>query len=60
MIGKIAITRITVVDGLGQITSHKGRVIIKESELEDYRKEIKEKGVDVDHVLFNYEEVEDD
>lgn len=60
MIGKIAITRITVVDGLGQITSHKGRVIINESELEDYRKEIKENGVDVDHVLLNYEEVEDD
>lgn len=58
--GKIAITRITVVDVLGQITSHKGRVIINESELEDYRKEIKENGVDVDHVLLNYEEVEDD
>lgn len=60
MIGKIAITRITVVDELGQKTSHKGRVIINESELEDYRKEIKENGVDVDHVLLNYEEVEDD
>lgn len=58
--GKIAITRITVVDGIGQKTSHKGRVIIEESELEDYRKEIKENGVDVDHVLLNYEEVEDD
>lgn len=58
--GKIAITRITVIDKLGQKTSHKGRVIIEESELEDYRKDIKENGVDVDHVLLNYDEVEDD
>lgn len=58
--GKIAITRITVIDKLGQKTSNKGRVIIEESELEDYRKDIKENGVDVDHVLLNYEEVEDD
>lgn len=57
---KIAVTRITVVDSMGQKMSHKGRVIINESELEDYRKDIKENGSNVDHVLLNYEEVEDD
>lgn len=39
---KIAITRITVVDDTGQKMSHNGRVIIDSSELEDYRKFIKQ------------------
>lgn len=57
---KIAITRITVVDNHGQKMSHNGRVIIDSSELEDYRKSIKRDGSNVDHVLFIYEEVEND
>lgn len=57
---KIAITRITVVDDTGQKMSHNGQVIIDSSGLEDYRKFIKRDGNDVDHVLFIYEEVEDD
>ena len=57
---KIAITRITVVDNKGQKTSHNGLVTIIYSELETYRKDIKEKGTNLDHVLFNYEEVRDD
>ena len=40
--------------------SHNGLVTIDYSELEAYRKDIKEKGTNLDHVLFNYEEVGDD
>ena len=57
---KIAITRITVVNDVGQKMSHNGRVIIDSSELEDYRKFIKRDGNDINRVLFIYEEVEDD
>ncbi len=57
---KVAITRITVVDSAGQKMSHNGRVIIDSSELESYRNNIKLNGTDIDHVLFIYEEVEND
>lgn len=58
--GKIAITRITAVDADNQKTSFDGRVVIEESELEEYRKDIISKGSDINRVLLNYEEVDDD
>lgn len=58
--GKIVITRITVVDSTGQKMSHNGQVIIDSSELEVYRKNIMLNGTDIDHVLFIYEEAEND
>lgn len=57
---KIAITRITVVGSTGQKMSYNGQVIIDSSELEVYRKNIMLNGTDIDHVLFIYEEVEND
>lgn len=60
IMGKIAIIRITVVDSAGQKTSHNGQVIIEKSDLEDYRRNIKNAGIGIDHVLLTYEEIEDD
>lgn len=57
---KIAITRITVVGSTGQKMSYNGQVIIECAELEGYRNNIKLNGTDIDHVLFIYEEVEND
>ncbi len=58
---KIAVIQITVVDSTGQKTmSHTGQVIIERSGLEDYRRNIKNTGTGIDHVLFTYEEIEDD
>lgn len=57
--GEIAITRIMIVNGEGKKSSHNVRVRLNQSTLEDHRKDIKD-NCNADHVLFIYEEVEDD
>lgn len=57
---KIAITKITVVDAAGKRASRTGRYVLDKSDLESYRESIVRDGKGIDHVLFTYEEVEDD
>lgn len=57
---KIAITKITVVDADRERTSRTGRYVLDKLELENYRESIVRDGIDIDHVLFTYEEVRND
>jgi hypothetical protein len=56
---KIVITRIIVVSPDGRKRAHDVRVGLELSALEEHRKDIKDNCC-ADHILFNYEEVEDD